>query len=425
MVVCIVILLVTVLCGWYFRKRGTPIPQKALRLMLFLQCLGLAFCLTDKVAHGNFSGKVARNEVGEGSITGEWRVSGGGFTEEIQLEIPERTLSEEEAKQLFAAAEQEIDETILGDNKDLDHVTQNLNLQDSYQDGLVEAAWSFDDTQIVSVDGVLQIQNLEEETLIQATVVLYCQEYESRYTFPFRVCLPKNGTQERFSYDVKNALREAEESTALQETFLFPKKAEEMKLSWTPKENNRGIQIAFLGIIAGVGVVVGEKEDRRRREKKEELEKRRDYPEIISSLSLFLGVGLSVQAAFGRIGEQYLLRRENASQGKRAGLEEILMTYREMQDGTGELEALRHLGERNSLREYRKLALLLQQNLKKGTKELLTILEREEEIAYELRQNLAKQAGEEASTKLLLPMMGFLVMVMILLLVPAMLNIRI
>lgn len=198
-----------------------------------------------------------------------------------------------------------------------------------------------------------------------------------------------------------------------------------MKLSWTPKENNRGIQIAFLGSSPGVGVVVGEKEDRRRREKKEELEKRRDYPEIISSLSLFLGVGLSVQAAFGRIGEQYLLRRENALQGKRAGLEEILMTYREMQDGTGELEALRHLGERNSLREYRKLALLLQQNLKKGTKELLTILEREEEIAYELRQNLAKQAGEEASTKLLLPMMGFLVMVMILLLVPAMLNIRI
>ena len=41
------------------------------------------------------------------------------------------------------------------------------------------------------------------------------------------------------------------------------------------------------------------------------------------------------------------------------------MTYREMEDGMGELEALRRFGERNPLREYRKLALLLEQNLRR------------------------------------------------------------
>ena len=40
------------------------------------------------------------------------------------------------------------------------------------------------------------------------------------------------------------------------------------------------------------------------------------------------------------------------------------MTYREMEDGMGELEALRRFG-RGILREYRKLALLLEQNLHK------------------------------------------------------------
>lgn len=98
------------------------------------------------------------------------------------------------------------------------------------------------------------------------------------------------------------------------------------------------------------------------------------------------------------------------------------MTYREMTDGMGELEALRRFGERNPLREYRKLALLLEQNLRKGTRELLAMLEREELLAFELRQNLAKKAGEEASTRLLLPMIGLLGIVMAILLIPAMMT---
>lgn len=88
----------------------------------------------------------------------------------------------------------------------------------------------------------------------------------------------------------------------------------------------------------------------------------------------------------------------------------------------GELEALRRFGERNPLREYRKLALLLEQNLRKGTRELLAMLDREELLAFELRQNLAKKAGEEASTRLLLPMIGLLGIVMAILLIPAMMT---
>ena len=80
------------------------------------------------------------------------------------------------------------------------------------------------------------------------------------------------------------------------------------------------------------------------------------------------------------------------------------------------------IGERNPLREYRKLALLLEQNLRKGTRELLAMLDREELLAFELRQNLAKKAGEEASTRLLLPMIGLLGIVMAILLIPAMMT---
>lgn len=50
------------------------------------------------------------------------------------------------------------------------------------------------------------------------------------------------------------------------------------------------------------------------------------------------------------------------------------------------------------------------------------MLDREELLAFELRQNLAKKAGEEASTRLLLPMIGLLGIVMAILLIPAMMT---
>ena len=53
---------------------------------------------------------------------------------------------------------------------------------------------------------------------------------------------------------------------------------------------------------------------------------------------------------------------------------------------------------------------------------LQDVFDKEELLAFELRQNLAKKAGEEASTRLLLPMIGLLGIVMAILLIPAMMT---
>ena len=71
---------------------------------------------------------------------------------------------------------------------------------------------------------------------------------------------------------------------------------------------------------------------------------------------------------------------------------------------------------------YSKLAALLSQNSKKGNSNLLQQLRTESEHAQEERRNLARKMGEEAGTRLLLPMMLLLVMVMLMILVPAMLS---
>jgi len=66
--------------------------------------------------------------------------------------------------------------------------------------------------------------------------------------------------------------------------------------------------------------------------------------------------------------------------------------------------------------------MLLVQNLKKGNKNLMEMLERESASAFEERKRLAKILGEKAGTKLLLPMGSMLVIVFVILLVPAFLS---
>ena len=62
---------------------------------------------------------------------------------------------------------------------------------------------------------------------------------------------------------------------------------------------------------------------------------------------------------------------------------------------------------------------LLAQNLKKGSKGLIHILETEAAEGMEERKQQAKKLGEEAGTKLLIPMMMMLVLVMGILVIPS------
>ena len=92
--------------------------------------------------------------------------------------------------------------------------------------------------------------------------------------------------------------------------------------------------------------------------------------------------------------------------GIRFAYEEMAKTCNEMQSGVTELESYEQFGKRCGLKAYRKLAALLTQNLRKGSKGLSELLRTEADQAFEERKAAAKKRGEEAGTKLLLPKIG-------------------
>lgn len=141
-----------------------------------------------------------------------------------------------------------------------------------------------------------------------------------------------------------------------------------------------------------------------------------DYPEIVNKLALYMGAGMTIRNAFFKMGEDYKKQRE---QRKKYVYEEILITCHELQGGRSETEAYERFGKRCQVQAYIKLSALLSQNIRKGSNDLLRMFRQEADNAFIERKNMAKRLGEEAGTKLLMPMMIMLCVVMVIIIIPA------
>ena len=106
----------------------------------------------------------------------------------------------------------------------------------------------------------------------------------------------------------------------------------------------------------------------------------------------------------------------------RISYEEIAETCRELQGGMPEIQAYERFGNRCPASEYKVLSVLLIQNLKKGNQSILLLLEREAAEALEERKRQARIQGEQASSKLIFPMLLQLVIVLTILMFPAFLS---
>jgi len=90
-----------------------------------------------------------------------------------------------------------------------------------------------------------------------------------------------------------------------------------------------------------------------------------------------------------------------------------------LHSGISEGQSYEHFGRRTGLQEYIRLSTLLAQNLKRGNSTLLERLREEVEKSAEERLQQSKRLGEEAGTKLLVPMVLMLAVVMAMIMVPA------
>ena len=142
------------------------------------------------------------------------------------------------------------------------------------------------------------------------------------------------------------------------------------------------------------------------------VDKRRDeimieYPEVLSKITLLVNAGMIVREAWIQV----------AFTGETALYKEMQTTSEEMNNGVSDADALYNFSQRCAIKQIRKFASVLSQNLQKGGSELANSLKYMNVESWEEKKYEAKRKGELAGQKLMLPLtimfIGILFMVMV------------
>lgn len=394
------------------RYREFEIEKRKKLIAVCLMGMGLAAMLGISVPAGGWtissllkpeSGKGVKTYVLDAAI-GQERVKG------MEVSVPERILSQKEQTELLDRAQQELETWISG--KDMDRVEEDLDLPTSFCGGLAEAVWQSSRYDLMDASGTIRKDPVAEEgELLTLGVRISCMEKQREYEFPVRVMPKGQETAERLLRKTKRSIQE-EEGKPGKEAEL-PKELDGQTVVWKEHREPYGIWTAALTVLGCILLNYAYERDVMKEGQERQDELLAEYPSFLSRLTLLAQTGMPVRQIFGR------LAQEGAKPGAGPVYEEVLRTFREMESGMTQLEAFENFGKRIRLAQYRKCASLLAQNVRKGTGELIAALGHEAENAFEERKAAAKRKGEEAQTRLLIPMLMMLGVVMILILVPA------
>jgi tight adherence protein C len=142
----------------------------------------------------------------------------------------------------------------------------------------------------------------------------------------------------------------------------------------------------------------------------------RDFPNFISKLILLVNAGLNVRQAIERI---------VADSNKNAPLyKELYCVISDIQAGAIEYEAYMDFAERCKIKQITNFVSIVQQNMKLGGNQMLFELKRMGTECWEMRKNVAKQMGEKASSKLMIPLSIMFLAVVLICVAPVILEFR-
>lgn len=363
---------------------------------------------------------------GGGEIQYEINVKGlSDSGEELKVTVPvrEKQYTGTEAEEIYEHILPELAALILGDNESLETVRTDLNLLQELEPYGISIHWESEEPEIIDSFGKVHNEGLPEDGrqfFLNALITdgLHEREYELRVT----VLPPALTEAEQAVRKWLDIVKRVDEKQQTEGELTLPESLDDRKLYYTVDTGTDYRILPFLGILLAVLLSAREKTNKENEVKKRERLLLLDYSEIVSKLMVFTGAGMTIRTSWELITEGYEKAVKRGDREIRPAYEEMRHTAARLASGISEGTAYGEFGLRCGLQPYVKLAALLEQNRKTGSKNLRTALEMEMASAFEQRKNLARKLGEEAGTKLLLPLFLMLGIVMVMIVVPAFLT---
>ena len=364
-------------------------------------------------------GRISRSSYQEGAREISIAANYGEQQMEFQLQVEPRRFTEAETERLFDDFLEKLPEYILGENMSLQQVTKDLVLKSTYDSLPIAVDWKSDKQNILSNTG--HIFPVEKPEQVRLMLHISYHEYYREDEIMITVAPPAVSDQEKLYLEVEQMLQQSHNDSLEQEDWKLPAEWKGEHIYW--KQIIEDNSLLFWAAAMGTVILIYIFSDRDLHDQIEKRKKRlrREYPEIVHKLVLFVGAGMTIRGAFQKIAGDYEAKQQAANKQSPA-CAEMLYTCRELCAGVSEGAAYEHFGRRTGLQEYIRLSTLLAQNLKRGNSTLLERLREEADKAAEEQLQQGRKLGEEAGTKLLVPMVLMLAVVMVVIMIPAFSN---
>ncbi len=365
---------------------------------------------------------IERGSYGAGKENVQLRAEVGKHHHNMSLEVEGQQYSEKEIPKIIEEATRKLEKIVLGKNKSFDEVRKDLNLVTEIPNTGVQVTWEMDRYDLIDLSGkIMHDQIPKTGEVIQLKAILAAGQTEMEHIFYVHLFPPKLNKEDAQKKKIEDQAKAMEAKDKTSPYVVLPEYVDGKKLTWRYPQDSRAAGVLLLGSFLAGFLVFWEEYEKKKKEtfRKEEL--LREYPQIVSQLTLFVKAGMPVRTAWFKIAETY----EKEKKVPQSAYEEMVYTMNEIKHGISESESYERFGQRCGLISYRRFGTLLSGNIKKGTKGMTELLKKETMEAFEERKNRAKKLGEEAGTKLLGPMFMMLLVVLTIIVVPAFLSIQI
>lgn len=337
-----------------------------------------------------------------------------------ELSVGPQEYTKQQLEQLFEETYLQALEQLPGENESLDQVAGQLDFLKSGAPG-IRCGWTPERWEYIDHSGMIVAEEIPEEGIMTyVTLELSYGEQKAAYQIPCRIVRPFLSEDDLLEGELEAVLKEKETENPWDEKMTLPDSYAGIPLAFYPAgKGQNGLLISAMGLLAAVLCCCSHAQKLKEREEERNQQMTADYPDILSKLTILIGAGFTVRGAWEKIALNYNRQVENGMGKRRYAYEEMLYACRGMQGGLPELQAYKSFGKRCALQPYRKLVMLLEQNLKKGGRDLTARLRAETDEAFSARLHQAKRDGEKAGTKLLIPMFLMFILVLVLIMVPA------
>lgn len=332
---------------------------------------------------------------------------------DVDIVVDHRAYTGEEIEEIFDQAEIWLERVMAGDNENTASVKNDLVFPAFYDDTDIAIQYTSSNYGLINGNGEVRNEELEKEEQVVIKAEFSYGDAIREREYEITVYPPSLTQTEIFRKVLMDALSDENIRQKESEIFLLPDQVGEEKIVFQEKSDKRFWYVICLGILCAVFLYKGMDRDLDKLYEKRKQQLIFCYPEFVSKLALLTGAGMSITGAVRRIYADIKDQKEEPL------YEELGIFIRELDNGILEERALENLGKRSGLIQYRKFCALLLANMKKGSVNLKNLLEKEAEEAFTNHQIQIKKLGEEAGTKLLLPMVMMLAVVMVIIMVPA------